>query len=67
MFGETTIFYVQVWNHPTETTILKWMFRVPGVCDFFFISPETAAKFGPLHKMQESYNTPLEHIPVRQL
>ena len=29
---------------------------------FFFISPETAAKFGPLHKMQESYNTPLEHI-----
>ena len=20
MFGETTIFYVKVWNHPTETT-----------------------------------------------
>ncbi len=31
MFGETTISYVKVWNHPTETTILKWMFRVPGM------------------------------------
>ena len=30
MFGETTIFYVKIWNHPTETTIKKWMFRVPG-------------------------------------
>ena len=28
--GETTIFYVQIWNHPTETTIKKLMFRVPG-------------------------------------
>ncbi len=25
MFGETTIFYVKVWNHPTETTIYKQM------------------------------------------
>ena len=30
MFGETTIFYAKVWNHPTETTIKKLMFRVPG-------------------------------------
>ena len=30
MFGETTISQVKVWNHPTETTIFKWMFRVPG-------------------------------------
>ena len=30
MFGETTIFYIKIWNHPTETTIKKWMFRVPG-------------------------------------
>ena len=30
MFDETTIFYVKLWNHPTETTIKKWMFRVPG-------------------------------------
>ena len=29
MFGETTIFYVKVWNHPTETTIYKQMFQVP--------------------------------------
>ena len=28
--GETTIFYVKVWNHPTETTIYKQMFQVPG-------------------------------------
>ena len=26
-----TISQVKVWNHPTETTILKWMFRVPGI------------------------------------
>ena len=32
MFGETTISQVKVWNHQTETTILKWMFRVPGTC-----------------------------------
>ena len=31
MFGETTISQAKVWNHPTETTVLKWMFRVPGV------------------------------------
>ncbi len=30
MFGETTIFYVKIWNHPIETAILKWMFQVPG-------------------------------------
>ena len=23
MFGETTIFYVMIWNHPVETTIKK--------------------------------------------
>ena len=28
--GETTIFYIQIWNHPTETSIYKWLFRVPG-------------------------------------
>ena len=30
MFGETTIFYVKIWNHPIETTIYKWLFGVPG-------------------------------------
>ena len=25
MFGETTIFYVKIWNHPIETTIYKWL------------------------------------------
>ena len=30
MFGETTISYVKNWNHPIETTTIKWMFGVPG-------------------------------------
>ena len=32
MFGETTIFYVMIWNHPIETTIYTQMFQVPGYC-----------------------------------
>ena len=24
-----TISYIKIWNHPIETTILKWMFQVP--------------------------------------
>ena len=31
MFGETTIFYIKIWNHPIETTIYKWLFGVPGI------------------------------------
>ena len=31
MFGETTIFYTKIWNHPIETTIYKWLFGVPGI------------------------------------
>ena len=36
MFGETTIFYVMIWNHPIEatiynqTSIYKWLFGVPS-------------------------------------
>jgi len=30
MFGETTVSQVKVWNHPIETTIKIWLFRVPG-------------------------------------
>ena len=30
MFGETTISYIKIWNHPIETTTYKWMFQVPG-------------------------------------
>ena len=29
MFGETTILYVMIWNHPIETTIKNWLFGVP--------------------------------------
>jgi len=31
MFGETAVFYVKDWNHPTETNIKKLMFTVPGM------------------------------------
>ncbi len=30
LFGETTISYVKIGNHPIETTIYKWLFGVPG-------------------------------------
>ena len=30
MFGETTLSYVKIGNHPIETTIYKWLFGVPG-------------------------------------
>ena len=26
---------VKIWNHPSETTILKWMIQVPGIHDIF--------------------------------
>ena len=30
MFGDfQTISYVKIWNHPTETTLEQWLFRVP--------------------------------------
>ena len=35
MFGETTIFYIKIWNHPIETSIYKWLFGVPGSYGFF--------------------------------
>ena len=34
MFGETTIFYIKIWNHPVETSIYKWLFGVPGTTTF---------------------------------
>ena len=30
MFGETTIFYIKIWNHPIETIVYKSFFGVPG-------------------------------------
>ena len=38
MFGETTIFLIKIWNHPTETTIKKWMFRVLGSKELLTVS-----------------------------
>jgi len=39
MFGETTISQVKVLNHPIETTIKIWLFRVPGGSSKFSIHP----------------------------
>ena len=33
MFGETTISYIKIWNHPIETAIYEQMFQVPGKHD----------------------------------
>ena len=48
MFGETTISYVKILNHPIETTIYKWLFGVPGIYIYLYIihskSVSTAAK-----------------------
>ncbi len=38
MFGETTISHVKILNHPIETTIKNWLFRVPGQYYFGHIS-----------------------------
>jgi len=52
MFGETTPFYVMIWNHAIETTIKNWLFGVPGgyLWDWRFSvkhSPTTSSKFAP--------------------
>ena len=39
MFGETTIFYIKIWNHPIETSIYKWLFGVPGSYEWSEITP----------------------------
>ena len=43
MFGETTIFYKKIWNHPIEATIYKWLFRVPG-CGCIFLKKRVTTK-----------------------
>ena len=43
MFGETTIFYVKIWNHPIETTIYKWLFGVPGSSWYLKIAAQSPA------------------------
>ena len=43
MFGETTISYVKIGNHPIETAIYKWLFGGPGM-----YSPKKPKKISPL-------------------
>ena len=44
MFGETTMFYIKIWNHPIETTIYKWLFGVPGIYIAFCVHSSLACK-----------------------
>ena len=30
MFGETSIFYIKIWNHPIKTSVYKLLFGVTG-------------------------------------
>ena len=70
MFGEkTTISYVQIWNHPIETTILKWMFQVPGIYHItlsVFFAPigwKPTNGQGPGSQSTRSYGTsPLQRL-----
>ena len=49
MFGETTISYVKIWNHPIETTMYKWMFQVPG-------------GYNPQESLENTINTMVVHV-----
>ena len=37
--------YVKIWNHPTETSIYKWLFRVPGIREHIYIYILSVAVF----------------------
>ena len=59
MFGETTISYVKICNHPIETTIYKWLFGVPGnsICNDRRVPPCWVVPFfhleaGQVHEAQ---------------
>ena len=67
--GETTIFYIKIWNHPSETTIYRWLFGVPGInitiiCSFvpfcfqvYFGGRGRTSCFRDLHALDTSSHT----------
>ena len=63
MFGETTISYVKIWNHPIETTIYKWLFGVLGKYQ------QQDMKLGPQFEnstkthVQEHYTSTVKGVP----
>ena len=63
MFGETTISYVKICNHPIETTIYKWLFGVPGSSIL-----DVVCQLEPLHSISSeviiSHMCSLEDIPM---
>ena len=64
MFGETTIFYIKIWNHPIETTIYKWLFRAPGIFWDVSISRHagSCAQHEPLF-IHTSAGLQIQHLP----
>ena len=35
---EETMFLGKIWNHPVETTIKDWLFKVPGIIIIYYPS-----------------------------
>ena len=58
MFGETTIFYIKIWNHPIETTIYKWLFGVPGTIYIIFTVKSCECNVHHTQKKYISYVIP---------
>ena len=62
--GETNIFYVMIWNHPTETTNKRWLFRVPGY-DIKTRIPSLPQFADMIHNLLASQPTPPQRTPPR--
>ena len=68
MFGETTISYVKVWNHPIETTIYKWLFGVPGIYIYNMHAKESRGRqngvfgAGRIHQSWEDKKNPFHTV-----
>ena len=61
MFGETTIFYIKIWNHPIKTSIYKWLFGVPGLYFLLISSSEKQMHHALSHEMDTpaSWDSPV--------
>ena len=75
MFGETTIFYIMIWNPPVETAIKKWLFAVPGELyleDLLTNSPPLEVAMAPFSEpchflqMGHGFYSPKSHAPKRR-
>ena len=54
-FGETTISYVKIGNHPIETAIYKWLFGVPGQTPLHSTAPTApTVRWNPTSSWKQS-------------